>query len=212
MKKKCVLIGEHGTGKTCIIQRIMKDEYIENPDSTSSPSNSILHYEYNGVMEKLEFWDTAGQEIFRSVNKLFYKGAHLCFLVYCIDNRNTFLQLKEYWVPTINSLLGSETCFCVVANKSDLFDCKDVIDETEGKNFADEIGGSFISTSAKLGIGFPGIVETGLNSYYKKHPKEEQPKQIGKDPNEEIPEENNTECCLSKKKKVSSSLSLSVIN
>ena len=198
MKKKCVLIGEQGTGKTCIIQRIISDEFIENPDSTNSPSNTLFQYEYNGVTEKLEFWDTAGQEIYRAVNKLFYKGAHLCYLVYSIDQRKTFQQLKEYWVPTINSNLGSDVSFCVVANKSDLFDTKEAIDEAEGKSFAEEIGGFFISTSAKLGIGFPQIIEIGLDAYYQKHPKEktQQPKSTTVKINNI---QKKSDCCLSKK-------------
>ena len=172
MKKKCVFIGEQGTGKTCILQRIITDEYVENPETTNSPSNTFFQYNYNGITEKLEFWDTAGQEIYRAVNKLFYKGAHLCFLVYSIDQRKSFDELKKYWVPTIHTNIGSEVSFCVVASKADLFDTKETITESEGKSFADEIGGSFILTSAKLGIGIPQILEVGLDTYYQKHPDE----------------------------------------
>jgi small GTP-binding protein len=172
MKKKCVFIGEQGTGKTCILKRIINDEYVENPETTNSPSNTFFQHDYNGITEKLEFWDTAGQEIYRAVNKLFYKGAHICFLVYSIDNGKSFNELKKYWVPTIHTNIGSEVSFCFVVSKADLFDTKETITESEGKNFADEIGGSFILTSAKLGIGFPQILEAGLDAYYQKHPDE----------------------------------------
>ena len=53
-----------------------------------------------------------------------------------------------------------------------MFDTVETITEPEGKSFADEIEGSFILTSAKLGIGIPQILEVGLDAYYQKHPDE----------------------------------------
>ena len=166
MKKKCVFIGETGTGKTSILHRIMKNDFEENPMSTNTPSNNCIYYSYKETPIKLELWDTAGQEKFRAVNKLFYKGADICFLVYTVDNLRSFNELKIYWVPTIQSLLGENTALCVVANKMDLFDKSNAIDESEGKIFADSINGSFISVSAKFGFGFPEILDAGLEAYY----------------------------------------------
>ena len=50
---------------------------------------------------KFEIWDTAGQERFRSLAKVFYKNAAVCILVYDITRRNSFEELKKYWVNEI---------------------------------------------------------------------------------------------------------------
>ena len=175
MKKKCVFVGEAGTGKTAILHRIMENNFLDNPESTSIPSNHSISYSYKGTPVKLELWDTIGQERFRSVNKLFYKGADICFLIYSIDIPESFTELKNYWVPTIQSLLGNNTALCVVGNKIDLFDKQNIIEESEGKLFADSINSTFILVSAKLGFGFPDILNAGLESYCNYHNLSEPP-------------------------------------
>ena len=181
MKKKCVFIGESFTGKTAIFYRILHNNFLDDPESTSVPSNNHVSYVYKQIPLKLELWDTIGQEKFRSVNKLFYKGADICFLVYSIDMPDSFKALKEYWVPTIHSLLGEKTALCVVANKIDLFDAPNAVEESEGKEFAESINSSFVSVSAKTGFGFPDILEVGIEFYYRLHSLPEPPKQTKND-------------------------------
>lgn len=178
MKKKCVFIGESFTGKTAIFYRILQNNFLDNRESTSVPSNNHVSFVYKKIILKLELWDTIGQEKFRSVNKLFYKGADICFLVYSIDMPESLKALKEYWVPTIHSLLGEKTALCVVANKIDLFDAPNVVEESEGKEFAESINSSFVSVSAKTGFGFPDVLEAGLESYYHYHSLPDPPKPI----------------------------------
>ena len=52
---------------------------------------------------KFEIWDTAGQEKFRSLAKVFYKNAAVCILVYEITRRASFEELKKYWIEEIKT-------------------------------------------------------------------------------------------------------------
>ena len=52
---------------------------------------------------KYEIWDTAGQEKYRALAKVFYKNAAVCILVYDITRRKSFEELKNYWVNEIKS-------------------------------------------------------------------------------------------------------------
>ena len=52
---------------------------------------------------KFEIWDTAGQEKYRALAKVFYKNAAVCILVYDITRRKSFDELKEYWINEIKS-------------------------------------------------------------------------------------------------------------
>jgi Ras-related protein Rab-5C len=52
---------------------------------------------------KYEIWDTAGQEKYRSLAKVFYKNAAVCVLVYEITRRASFDELRNYWIGELLS-------------------------------------------------------------------------------------------------------------
>jgi GTPase SAR1 family protein len=44
----------------------------------------------------MHIWDTAGQETFRSVTKVFYRNTHAILLCYAINNRQSFEHIKSW--------------------------------------------------------------------------------------------------------------------
>ena len=52
---------------------------------------------------QFEIWDTAGQEKYRSLAKVFYKNASACILVYDITKKDTFQELKNFWINEVTS-------------------------------------------------------------------------------------------------------------
>ena len=103
---KICLVGESGVGKTCIIDRFVKDTFREDEPTTVSPSYSekILKFdEYKGKTVKFHIWDTAGQEKFRSVGKIFYNDAKAVILVCDITNKKSFDEIKKYWYEDIKT-------------------------------------------------------------------------------------------------------------
>ena len=100
---KAILIGESGVGKTCIIIRFVSKEYRSNTLSTTGASyaSNILEFkEYNKTLN-LQLWDTAGQENYRGLTKIFYKDAKIIVLVYDITNKKSFEEIKNYWYNQI---------------------------------------------------------------------------------------------------------------
>ena len=102
---KVVLIGESGVGKTSIINRYIQNTF--SPVLTATPGASfttktILLKEYNQSI-KFEIWDTAGQEKYRALAKVFYKNASVCILVYDICRKKSFEELKNYWINEIKA-------------------------------------------------------------------------------------------------------------
>ena len=103
-------------------------------------------------------WDTAGQEKFRSINKIFIKESKIVIFVYDIIRRSTFEEIP-WWVNYVKELLGDEAIFGLVGNKADLFDKEeeikeqkkefDLVDKKEASIYAEQIGALFIETSAK---------------------------------------------------------------
>ena len=96
---------------------------------------------------ELKLWDTAGQEKYRSLTKLFYKDSKVVIFVYDITNKKSFNELN-YWINEIKESLGNEPVLGMVGNKYDLKDLKEVDDNT-AKKFAEEKGIKFKLVSIK---------------------------------------------------------------
>ena len=102
---KVVLIGESGVGKTSIINRYISNSFSSVLTATPGASfttKTVLFQEYNQSI-KFEIWDTAGQEKYRALAKVFYKNATVCILVYDICQKKSFEELKKYWINEIKS-------------------------------------------------------------------------------------------------------------
>ena len=150
---KIVLVGDSGVGKTCIISRFVNARFDKSQMTTACPSfctKEINYPKYKKTIN-LDIWDTAGQEIYRSISKLFYKGASIGILVYDIANQESFKSIKEYWYKELKENTDSNTSFMLVGNKADLFELEQVKEE-EAKEYASSINAEFYLTSAKNNI------------------------------------------------------------
>lgn len=96
---------------------------------------------------KLQIWDTAGQESFRSITRSYYRGAAGALLVYDITRRDTFQHLNT-WLQEAKQHAHPNMVILLIGNKSDLEHRRAVTTE-EGQAFADANGLLFLETSAK---------------------------------------------------------------
>ncbi len=97
---KLVLIGESAVGKTCIATRFIKDEFNYNEITTfpaSFVTKTIQLDELSEKYVKFSIWDTCGQEKYRSIGKVYYKGVKAAILVYDITSKKSFEQISQYW-------------------------------------------------------------------------------------------------------------------
>merc|ERR1712151_1470402 len=95
---------------------------------------------------KLQIWDTAGQESFKSITRSYYRGAAGALLVYDISRRDTFTHLTR-WLEEARQNANANMVIMLIGNKSDL-ERREVAFE-EGQQFAREHGLVFRETSAK---------------------------------------------------------------
>ena len=154
---KVVLVGEAGVGKTSIISQfidqIFQEDLQASTGGTFSSKTLILN---NGKTIKFEIWDTAGEERYRSLTKLFYKDSNAAILVYDITRKESFDELKNYWANQIKELSDSNIILVVDANKYDLSE-KEEVDETEARKFAEELNAIYCTSSAKNSIGIDDL-------------------------------------------------------
>ena len=145
---KVILLGEVGVGKTNLINVLFGMDFKENVASTSGADCFEGELKYQEKSYKYFLWDTAGQEIYRAINKIFIRDAKIAIIVYAIDNQHSFEEV-DFWINYVKENKGEDKyLIALVANKSDLYEKQMVMDE-EGQEAAKKHGIDFLTTSAK---------------------------------------------------------------
>ena len=145
---KVILLGETGVGKTNIINIATNQNFEPEEKTTIVSSFSKVILKIKKKQYQLNLWDTIGQEQFRQLTKLFYNNSKIVIFVYDITSKESFNELKNYWVKDIESKLGNNIIKGLIANKSDLF-LYEQVKEEEGEEYAKSINAKFLMFSAK---------------------------------------------------------------
>ena len=163
---KIILLGEPGTGKTNLINVYFDKAFNSREEPTMTPTQSFESIDSNNNKYNITFWDTMGQEKYRSITKTYIKGSNIVIFVYDITRKETFLELN-YWVNSVNEEIeNKEVIIGVAANKIDLFD-KMEVEKEEGEEYAKKINALFCETSAKdYPKGFKIFVKNLLDKLY----------------------------------------------
>ena len=98
---------------------------------------------------RVQIWDTAGQEAFRSITRSYYKSSTCAFIVYDITNKKSFSNVVS-WLNECREMCFRDILICLVGNKIDL-ENKRVVSKDEGQKFAEDNGLLFFETSAQDG-------------------------------------------------------------
>lgn len=164
---KIVLLGESGVGKTNLINVSMGKEFQQNSDSSLSSSFVSSDYKVGNKVYTYVLWDTAGQESYRSLNKIFIKNTKVVIFVYSIENYKSFQEL-DYWINIAKEELGDNSIYAIIGNKSDLYDEQEVKDE-EAEKYAEEHNMKIKFTSALADAkGVKSFLNELISDYVKK--------------------------------------------
>ena len=159
---KLLLLGDSTVGKTCFLIKYTDQSFQDIHMATIGLDYRVKTMKLKNNKEvKIQIWDTAGQDRFRSITKNYYKGSHGIILIYDITNRRTFENVQK-WISQIREETSQNVVIYLIGNKIDMKEERKVSAE-EGKKLADELGLPFMETSAKEGINinevFDDIVE-----------------------------------------------------
>ena len=156
---RVVLLGKQAVGKTCLIAQYING--IFDPGTISSLAARFIRKTLkfaDGRTITLDIWDTAGQEKYRAIAKIYYKEAKAVILVYDITDESSFKEMKDYWYEQIKLYAQKDIVIAIVANKNDLYEeCQ--VNDDQGRKFANEIGAIFASTSAKNANGINALFD-----------------------------------------------------
>ena len=147
---KLIIIGDTGVGKSCLMKRVMSNEFMSEHKVTIGVEFGSYGIKMDNKVVKMQIWDTAGQESYKSVTRIFYRGAHIVFLTYDMTRAETFNNLKE-WHNEITLHASPEVIIYLVGNKADETDLKQVTIEQAIKFAEEKRIKKVFETSAKTG-------------------------------------------------------------
>ena len=184
MQMKFILIGDSSVGKTSIVTRYSDGTFNDSFISTVGIDFKVKMIEINGVTIKLQIWDTAGQEHFRTITKSYYRGAHGILLIFDVSNRVTLNQTK-IWMNSIKESADENVLVALVGNKIDL-DSDRKISFQQGLDFAKENKLQFFEVSAKTGDGLNLLLDSCVSAIFQN--------KISNPPKPEVQERSGCRC------------------
>ena len=147
---KILLLGDSSVGKTCFLMRYTDNTFQDIHMSTIGLDYKLKNVQLeNGKMVKIQVWDTAGQDRFRSITKNYYKGAHGIILIYDVTEQKSFDNVKN-WMAQIKEEVSERVSIVLVGNKIDDEDNRKISTE-QGESMAKDYEIMFFECSAKTG-------------------------------------------------------------
>jgi len=107
------------------MNRVMNQDFKVEHQVTIGVEFGSFVFKVETKVIKLQIWDTAGQESFRSVTRIFYRGADCVFLVYDITRNETFMNLTE-WLKEIRQHGNEDVRIYLIGNKSEMEEEREV--------------------------------------------------------------------------------------
>merc|ERR1712126_18266 len=146
---KVIIVGEAGVGKSCLLRRYADQSFTENYINTIGVDFKVRTLEINGRTVKLNIWDSAGQERFRTIVNTYYRGAHGICVVYDVTDTESFEKVGE-WLNDVSELADPSAKKMLIGSKLDL-EAKRQVSLEDVQNYADSLQIPFVETSSKSG-------------------------------------------------------------
>ena len=164
---KIVLIGDTSVGKTNILSKYLKGEFDPKSRSTVGVEFGVKNFKIENNIVKVQIWETAGEERYRSITNAYYKGAKGSLLVYDITNKKSFENVEK-WISDLKANADEDISMILLGNKTDLED-KRVVSTEEGKNKAEFYNLTFMETSALNGNNIQEAFNELIMDVYKRN-------------------------------------------
>ena len=152
---KYIIIGDSAVGKSNILTQYVYEKFNEEFQSTLGVEFAAKNTVIDNKIYRIQIWDTAGAENFRSITRAYYKNSVCAFIVYDITKRETFENV-QVWLDDIKNQCPQTVLLVLVGNKLDLENERQISYE-EGESFAQKNNMYFFETSAKTGVNIENL-------------------------------------------------------
>ena len=144
---KILLIGDLGVGKSCVILRYVEGDFPGNIMSSIGVDFKTKQIELDEHSIKMQIWDTAGHEKFRTITTSYYKSAQAIIILYDITQKSSFEHIRN-WITEIDKFGKQGVLKVIVGNKLDLENNRKISKE-DAENLALKYGVKLWEVSAK---------------------------------------------------------------
>ena len=160
---KIVFLGESGVGKSNIINRYNGGQF--NPNSVPNNSSFFMskNLKFGEKIYRINLWDTAGQEKYHSLTKIFLNEAKIAFIIYAINDKASYEKI-DFWYNLVKESCGN-IVIAIIGNKKDLYE-EEQVNEEDAIKKAKSLNATFGLTSAlEDDTGFDEIRNKVLKKY-----------------------------------------------
>jgi small GTP-binding protein len=127
---KIAIVGEAGVGKSSLVERIVRDRFMNDRNATVGAAFSTYKQICNDEEVTYQIWDTAGQERYKALIPMYLRHAHIMFIVYDVTSSRSVERMIEHWFTFVykNSNIIKDTTdnkdyvIIMIGNKCDLQD------------------------------------------------------------------------------------------
>ena len=150
IEAKVILLGNSGVGKTCLIKSVINEKFNEGEMPSTFMSFQVKEIKIKSINYVLNLWDTLGQEQYKSISDIFFRGSDIAIFVYDITQKQSFDDLN-FWIKKLEDNLntGTKCVYGILGNKTDKYREQEV-NEKEARNYAKSKGIKFATASAKI--------------------------------------------------------------
>jgi len=171
LKRKLVVVGDGGCGKTCLLIVYAENRFPESYVPTVF-ENYVTLVPFDGKTVELALWDTAGQEEYDRLRPLSYPESNVILIVFSVDFPTSLANVQDKWYPEVAHFCEG-TPLILVGTKTDLRRDEQTrrmlgaqgqtpVSPEQGAEVAGEIGAKYIECSAKTGVGVQEVFHLAL--------------------------------------------------
>ncbi|CCM06081.1 uncharacterized protein FIBRA_08328 [Fibroporia radiculosa] len=171
IKRKLVVVGDGGCGKTCLLIVYAENRFPEAYIPTVF-ENYVTLVSFDGKLVELALWDTAGQEEYDRLRPLSYPESDVILIVFSVDFPVSLMNVQDKWYPEVAHfcegvpiiLVGTKTDLRRDEQTKRMLSAQGLtpVASDQGMSVAREIGAKYIECSAKLGTGVKEVFTLAL--------------------------------------------------
>ena len=148
---KIIVIGNGKVGKSTLAVKFAKNIFTTEYKQTLGVDFLNIKKYIKKIDQTIDFyiWDTAGQDHFNAITRRYYRGADACLIVFAINDKESFNEVKN-WHKKMTNECG-EIPTALVMSKIDLKSEQKVSDE-DAEKLSKELRIKLFKVSSKEGI------------------------------------------------------------